>query len=184
MDKKAVQHLIMLALLLTLQGCTYSTVTEYKDCVSPELTFDFKDNVKLYALDDSAAEIKYSRMNINEGEFYLCTGSDCHSYPSSKFKYIPLQSVPFHLTGKYRTSEPNIILGTFVSETSALQADINGTIVWMSLHEFEKHQHKKEVENSIIKLKRNSTLQNGWHLRFECPNNDVQVEDWWLYSLY
>jgi len=171
----------MMFIIIILQGCTYRTVTDYKNCVSKELIFEFKENLKIYIIDDSSGKHKYSSMNFPNGEHYLCVGEGDECIQSYKEKedwnLIPLQSKSFHLTGNYKTNVPNTILGAFVPKTSALQAEIDGTKVWLSLHQFDNSNHKLSIKESIERLKENSELLNGWHLVFECPNTSVKEVD-------
>lgn len=184
MKLSLLKYILLIFSIFTLQGC-FSTVTDYENCVSEELIFEFKDDLQLYIIDDSEGTNKYTSMTFPKGEHYLCIGKDdacidAYKDYSDTYKYhqgwklIPVPSKPFHLTGKYKTNKPNSILGTFAPDTSALQAEIDGTKVWLSLHEFDNSDHKQSVEESIEKLKRNSELLNGWHLVFECPNTDVK----------
>ncbi len=70
------KYIFIIFLILNLQGCTYRIVTDYENCVSKELIFEFKDNIKLYIIDDSKARYKYSSMNFPKGEHYLYLCSD------------------------------------------------------------------------------------------------------------
>ncbi len=78
-------------------------------------------------------------MNFPKGEhyLYLCSGEEdeCIREYSGKYyhgqKLIKVQSKPSHLTGRYKTNEPNFILAAFEPDTSALQIEINGIKVWL-----------------------------------------------------
>lgn len=185
------KHILLIFFILILQGCTYSIVTDYDNCVSKELVFEFKDNLKLYIIDDSKGIYKYSSMNFPEGEHYLHLCSDeedkCEREYSGQYyqgwKLIKIQSKPFHLTGRYKVNEPNFILGAFAPETSALQIEIDGIKVWLSDYELDESNLKKSSANSIKELNKNrklSTDWNDWMTEFQCPNTDVKESSWEL----
>ena len=128
------KYILLIFSIFILQGCTSSIETDYENCVSKELIFEFKDNIKLYIIDDSKGIYKYSSMNFPKGEhyLYLCSNEEdeCRREYTGQYyqgwKLIKIESKPFHLTGKYKTNEPNLILGAFAPSTSALQIEING----------------------------------------------------------
>lgn len=177
------KYILLICSILILQGCTYRIITDYKNCVSEDLVFEFKDNLKLYIIDDTNAEYKYSSMNLPKGEHYLCVGEEdecIKEFSSEYYNLIPIESKPFHLTGTYKVNRPNIILGAFVSETSAIQIEINGIKTWVALYELDEDNLKKSSEESLKKLNKNTKVLNGWHKVFECPNTDVKKDDWEL----
>jgi hypothetical protein len=171
------KHLHFLLIFFFFQGCGFHLITTYENCVSPELTFEFKDNKKLCLIDDSKAKRKYSSLGIAEGEYYFST-EDCKPFGNDGYDYIPLKVMPFHLTGVYKINTPKGILGMFISEISHIQADYNGTKVWMSLYDFEEYYHKDYVQEDIKKLKEKSELAGGWHLKFKCPNQKARIAYW------
>lgn len=188
---KILKYILLLLLILTLQGCTYRIVTDYENCVSKELIFEFKDNIKLYIIDDSKATYKYSSMNFPKGEHYLFLCSDeenkCIKEYSGQYyqgwELIKVESKPFYLTGRYKTNEPNFILGAFAPDTSALQIEIGGIKAWLSEYDLDINNMKKSSANSIKELNKNrklSTDWNDWMTKFECPNIDVKKSSWEL----
>lgn len=188
---KILKYILLLLLILTLQGCTYRIVTDYENCVSKELIFEFKDNIKLYIIDDSKATYKYSSMNFPKGEYYLdlCLDKEdeCIKKYSGEYyqgwKLIKVESKPFHLTGRYKINEPNFILGAFASKTTALQIEIGDIKAWLSEHDLDIDDMKKSSANSIQELNRNRKLHtdwNDWMTEFKCPNTDVKESSWKL----
>lgn len=188
---KILKYILLLLLILTLQGCTYRIVTDYENCVSKELIFEFKDNIKLYIIDDSKATYKYSSMNFLKGEHYLYLCSDeedkCIKEYSGQYyqgwKLIKVESKPFHLTGRYKINKPNFILGAFASKTSALQIEIGDIKAWLPEYDFNIKNMKESSTNSIKELNKNrklSTDWNDWMTEFKCPNSDVKESSWEL----
>lgn len=165
-------------MILFFQGCAYRIITDYENCVSPKLTFEFEVDVKLCIIDDSQTERKYSSMNFPDEEYYLSTGNGCDGHGNVGIKYIPMHTQAFHLTGKYKVNRPKALLGAIISDTAALQADFNGTKVWISPQHLVYTDHKEYAENSIKALTEKSEFYNGWHLIFECPNTDVKEVGW------
>lgn len=182
------KYILFPFLILTLQGCTYSIVTDYENCVSKELIFEFKDNIKLYAIDDSKATHKYSSMNFPKGEHYLYLCSDeedkCIKKYSRQYyqglELIKVESKPFHLTGRYKTNEPNFILGAFAPDTSALQIEIGDIKAWLAEYDLDIRDIKSSSASSIKELNNNRKLSNTWITEFECPNTDVKESSWEL----
>lgn len=164
--------------LLLFQGCAYRIITTHEECVSRELIFEFKDKKKLCFIDDSQAKRKYSSMGIKDGEYYLGIDSSCDLYSSDTIKSIPVKSIPFHLTGIYKTNTPMGILAMAIDKTSSIQADFNGIKVWMSLYDFEEYYHKDYVQENIKKLKEKSALTGSWISKFECPNKKSRIAYW------
>jgi hypothetical protein len=103
---------------------------------------------------------------------------DCKSYSNDRLRYIPIKSLPFHLTGIYKTNSPQGILALAVDKTASIQADYNGTKIWMSLYDFEEYYHKDYVQENIKRLKEKSELAGGWNLKFKCPNQKAKVVYW------
>ena len=182
------KNILLIFIVFTLQGCTNRVITDYENCVSEELTFEFKDNLNLYLIDDSKGTYKYSSMNFLEGEHYLCIGekNECiREYTGQYYqgwKLIPVLSKNFHLTGKYKTNEPNAILGAFAPDTDALQIEIDGIKAWLSVYELKDTSNlKKSSTKSIQELNKNRKLAtdwNDWMTIFECPNPNVQKKKW------
>lgn len=130
-------------------------------------------------------------MNLPEGEhyLYLCSNEEdaCIREYSGQYyqgwKLIKIQSKPFHLTGRYKTKEPNFILGAFAPKTSALQIEIDGIKVWLAEYKLSASKLKSSSANSIKELNKNrklSTDWNDWMTEFQCPNTDVKESDWEL----
>ena len=185
------KYIFLLFLIFTLQGCTYRIVTDYENCVSEKLIFEFKENTKLYIIDDSKATYKYSSMNFPKGEYYLYLCSDkedecLKKYSGQYYKgwnLIKVESKPFYLTGRYKINKPNLILGAFVPETSALQIKIGDIKAWVSEYDLDINNMKKSSANSIDKLNKNRkprTDWNDWMTKFECPNIDTKESSWEL----
>ncbi len=184
MKLSILKYILLIYSIFTLQGCTYSTVTDYENCVSEELIFEFKDDLQLYIIDDSEGKNKYTSMTFPEGEHYLCIGkentcinaykdySDTYKYHQG-WKLISVPSRPFHLTGKYKTNKPNSILGIF-EHASALQIELNGIKVWLSDYQLDDSNLKESSAKNITKLNKNSKMINEWMSVFECPNIDVK----------
>ena len=193
-DSRGKKHLqisktLIIFILFILQGCTYRVITDYEDCATEKLYFELKDNLNMYLIDDSNGIYKYSSMNFPKNEYYVCIGTEDRCVEEYKGQYyqgwkiIPISSKGFYLTGRYKTNKPNFILGAFVSETSALQIEINQTTKsWISVYELnDKANFKKSSEKSILKLNRNRKLAtdwNDWMTIFECPNPNVKEVDW------
>lgn len=184
------KYFLVLLSVLSFQGCTYRIVTDYSECVSSELTFEFKEDLNLFLIDDSDGEHKYSSMNLPKGEYYICVGEgdqcmkDYAGQYSRGWKLIPIHPEPFHLTGKYKTNVPNLILGAFASETEALQANIAGKNVWLPVYVLDERKLGASSKESINALNKNTTLINGWLPDFKCPNTDVKEEGWELVWFY
>ena len=159
--------------LFFFQGCAYRIITDYDSCVPQNLTFQFKDRYALYIIDDSKVDRKYSSMNFEKGEYYICLDkSDSSNYICgmlrSDYNLIPLKNQPFHLTGKYKYNDPNLILGIAVSDSHALQADFNGTLVWISIYNLaNKHDHKEYTHKNIDYIFKES----DYYRDFECPSD-------------
>ena len=175
-----------------IHGCAYSIVTDYENCVSKELIFEFKENLKLYSIDDSKGKHKYSSMNLPQGEhhLYICSEEEdqCLKEYSGRYYYqgwrlIKINSKLFHLTGRYKKNEPNIILGMFAPSTSALQIEINGENIWLSDYELDINNLTQSSLKSIKQLNENRKLQTDWNdymTEFQCPNKDVRENSWKL----
>lgn len=169
--------LFSIGVLLVFQGCAYRVITDYDNCVPQNLTFEFKDKYALYIIDDGNAENppqRYTSMNFEKGEHYICIDSSnssdsvCGGTSKSEYNVIRLKNQPFHLTGKYKHNDPNLILGLAVSDSHALQADFNGTIVWISIGRLAyKHDHKEYTHKNIDYIFKESSN----HRDFECPLN-------------
>lgn len=170
--------LFSIGVLLLFQGCAYRIITDYDNCVPQDLTFEFKDKYALYIIDDGNAENppqRYTSMNFEKGEHFICIdyGSDssdhvCGGTPKSEFNVIRLKNQPFHLTGKYKYNDPNLILGIAVSDSHALQADFNGTLVWISTSTFAfKYEHKEYTHKNIDYIFKESNSDRD----FECPSD-------------
>lgn len=175
--------LFSFSLLLLFQGCAYRIITDYDNCVPQNLTFEFKDKYALYIIDDSNIDTphgRYSSMNFEKGEYYICLDKQidspnyvCGGMHKSEYNLIPLKNQPFHLTGKYKYNDPNLILGIAVSDSHALQADFNGTIVWISAYTVaDKDNQKEHTHKNIDDLFKDSTFTYYGSLDdFECPLN-------------
>jgi hypothetical protein len=176
------RSVLLLFLVLFLQGCTYSKITDYSNCVSKDLTFEFKDDLSLFIIDDSKGENKYSSMNFPNDEHYICIGRGDQCVRDHKglyykgWKLIPLRSEPFHLTSRYKTNVPNSILGIFAPDTSALQAEIAGKNVWLPVYVLDEYHLKKSSTESIRALNKNTRMLNGRIPIFECPNENVKED--------
>lgn len=164
--------------LFFFQGCAYRIITDYDNCVPQNLTFEFKDKYALYIVDDGNAENppeRYTSMNFEKGEHYICLDRQidspnyvCAGMSRSEYNLIRLENQAFHLTGKYKYNDPNLILGLAVSDSHALQADFNGTIVWIGDYELaDKHNHKEYTHKNIDYIFKESSS----HRDFECPSD-------------
>lgn len=184
----SLKYISLLFLIFLLQGCTYRKITDYENCVSSELTFEFKDDINLYIIDDSNGEYKYSSMNFPNKQYYLFICSDdedtCKREYSGQYyqgwKLIKIKSTPFYLTGKYKINQPQSLLSAFAPKTSALQIYINGTYTWVSDNELNDINLKNISKNSIKELHKNRRLTtdwNDWMTEFQCPNPNVKEID-------
>jgi hypothetical protein len=187
-DPLILRSILLALIILTFQSCTYRVITDYEDCISEKLLFELKDDKNLFIIDDSRGTYKYSSMNFPKNEYFVCISekNGCikeHSgYYQEGWKIIPVSSKSFHLTGKYKINKPNVILGAFASEYSALQIDINGTKAWIAVYElYDASNFKKSSQDSIIRLNKNRKLTTDWYDMmgaFECPNPNVKESDW------
>jgi len=172
-------------MVLAFQGCTNRTITDYENCVPAGLTFELKDEIKVFVIDDSEGKNKYSSMNFPKGEYYLCIkeGMGC-AYDYGEFSkgwsMIYLKSKTIRLTGRYKTNVPNAVLGAFAPDTFALQVEIEDRKAWVSVSDLRDMSDLKETsenEKSIQELNKNrksiSDLHD-WMTKFECPNQDVK----------
>ena len=176
------KNILLIFIVLTLQGCINRTITDYENCVSEELTFEFKDKIGIYIIDDSEGKNKYSSMNFPKGEYYLCVkeGMRCLNFSGEYYEgwnIIHVKSKTIQLTGKYKTNKPNGILSAFAPDTEALQVVIDGNKAWISVYELEDVANfKKSSDKSIQELNKNRKLAtdwNDWMTIFECPNPNV-----------
>lgn len=175
------KNIILIIMLLVFQGCTNRVITDYDNCVPEGLTFELKDDLGVFIIDDSEGKNKYSSMNFPEGEYYLCIeeGMGCaKSYGeySKGWSMIYLKSRTIRLTGRYKTNKPNAILGAFAPDTFALQVEIADKKAWVSVREFkDMSKFKESSRKSIQELNKNRKLTtdwNDWMTKFECPNLD------------
>ncbi len=165
-----------------LQGCNSRVITDYDKCIFEKLYFEFKDDLNIYLIDDSKGKNRYSNMNFKKGEDYICIGKKDTCIKDFKgayykgWKILPLASKRFYLTGKYKISKP---FSLFMSETSALQIDINHTKAWISIYEInDKTNFKKSSLTSIQKLNKLRGEHPKWMTIFKCPNPNVKKVGW------
>ena len=195
MELKVTKYILLTFLIFTLHGCIYRVISDYEDCVSENLTFEFKDNIKLYIVDDSNARYKYSSMNFPKGEHYLYLCSDEEDECLNEFsgpyyrgwKLIRVESKPFHLTGRYKIDKPNLILGAFAPETSALQIKMGDITAWVSVYVFDMDYMKESSASSVEELNKNRKPRTDWNNRmtkFECPNSDAKESSWEVFWSY
>ena len=180
------KNIILIIMVLSLQGCTNRVITDYENCVPEGLTFELRDDLGVFIIDDSEGENKYSSMNFPEGEYYLCIkeGMGCaKSYGeySEGWSMIYLKSRTIRLTGRYKTNKPNAVLGAFAPDTFALQVEIEDKKAWVSISEFRDMSNFKESSTkNIQELNKNRKLTtdwNDWMTKFECPNPNVKEID-------
>jgi hypothetical protein len=173
-------------MVLSFQGCTNRTITDYENCVLDGLTFELKDEIKVFVIDDLEGKNKYSSMNFPKGEYYLCIkkGMDCaigYGEYSRGWSMIYLKSKTIRLTGRYKTNVPNAVLGAFAPDTFAFQVEIEDRKAWVSVNEFEDMSNFKESSaKNIQELNKNRKLTtdwNDWMTKFECPNPNVKEVD-------
>jgi len=180
------KFILSATVLLSMQGCVYRVITDYDNCVPNALVLEFKKNLNLYIIDDSKGQNKYSSMNFTNGEYYLCIEEEdecTQNYNGAYYqgwKIVPLSAKSFRFTGLYKTNKPNFLLGAFVSESSALQIEINGTKAWLSSYELDKSNIKKKSFKNLEKLHANSIKINDYISVFECSNANVEERDWTL----
>lgn len=172
-----IKYILLLVLIFSFYGCS-RTITDYENCVSEELHFEFKNELNLYIVDDSKGKYKYSSMNFPKGEYYLSFKKENGVYYSG-WKFIPIKSKSFYLTGKYKIDKPNFILSYVLDSSSSLQIDINNTKTWISPYELSKETLKKSYMNNREKLYKNT--KNKYGFKFKCPNEDVKENDWHIF---
>lgn len=182
------KNIILLIMVLAFQGCTNRTITDYENCAPAGLTFEFKDEIGIFVIDDSEGKNKYSSMNFPKGEYYLCIkeGLRCaNSYGeySEGWSTIYLKSKTIRLTGRYKASKPNAVLGAFAPDTFALQVKVEDRKAWVSVSDLRSMSDLKETsanEKSIQELNKNRKSISDLHdltTKFECPNPDVIKKD-------